>query len=265
MDILLRLDKVMFGAAWFIKTSIANVENIHRLHRDLIKPGRTAVPLFAAKSTLTRASRRCASVREAVQPAAKVVAAPRPKKGPRAPSEIFASVRRALSDFEVFKIRKSAQDRTQNIVLNPVKQATKAALWDAWERADIEGQAICGEIAENTKAIARANRQSDQGVGASSTDLPALCDVLSPSSVGSSSIVQALPPPDVLQKPICLPISGAFHDDALHAVFAPAIPAFDAVSVQADGALPWSPSLYKQFMAGRGFSRGSPSIPRTSW
>ena len=153
---LLMCSRVLFLVGWFLRLSVACIERMHKMHRDLSKDGRTSYPVLAAKSVLTRCNQQYAHWCERQkQSLPGHTAAP-------GPGHDYWYLKRALAPSEVFKKRLIAREAADGIKRNPTLPATRKYYEDSWAAVDIEEEVLCDQIAEDTKAIAKRNKsQSD--------------------------------------------------------------------------------------------------------
>ena len=158
--VLVAAQRSILRVAWSIRMSIAHVENMHKLHKDILhgSRGRMSMSQLFAGSVNERTHQSFRTDIEAHDSSRKALDS---EASPARTRGLFDSVKRQLSPFEVFRKRKFAEVKENpegDFVPNPVRPETRQWLSDEWARCSIAEQVRCEEIAELTATIAKHNR-----------------------------------------------------------------------------------------------------------
>lgn len=157
---LVAAQRLILRVAWSIRLSIAHVENMHKMHKDILQgsKGRMSMSQLFAASVNERTSQSFRTEIEARDNSDKTLDSETPAARTRG---LFDDVKRKLSPMEVFAKRRFAEVKENpegGVVRNPVRPETKEWLSDEWARCSIAEQVRCEELSELTSTIAKNNR-----------------------------------------------------------------------------------------------------------
>jgi len=179
---LVNAQPIILRIAWFVKLSIANVESLHKLHREIVRgsTGQMAVSLMCAASVNMRAQKRFEERSKEELDADDPLQA-LPPSTPSSSASLgvvlgqYDSVRRRLKPSEVHKKRKFDEIKSRGEKCpDPVLPSTKKWLADEWERCDLQEAIICQDLSDLTYIIALQNRSSGMADPAAAIALPTL-------------------------------------------------------------------------------------------
>ena len=161
--VLVAAQRSILRVAGSIRMSIAHVENMHKLHKDILHDsrGRMSMSQLFACSINERTYKSFRTEIEGQDNSRKALDS---EARPARIRGLFDSVKRQLSPMKVFIKRKFAElkENPEGTVVrkfpNPVRSETKEWFSEEWARCCIAEQMRCEELSELTGTIAKHNR-----------------------------------------------------------------------------------------------------------
>ena len=198
---LLGLMPSLLYIAYLIRLSIACIEFLHKLHRNLVVNKATSFRAFSAKSVCARMKDKFVKF-----VGANVAAEPirTPAKAEPARGLEFTNLKRAVGPYEVFRKRLKQEDVAEcKAPHSCLTEAGRRHYADAWESASIEEPVECDRISAATKSLMRARRAAIN------------VKVRQPNSAldegAGFAILEHRNPEAILEAPVCL--DSVFYND----------------------------------------------------